>query len=239
MKRRFQNLEGAFPLLLIGSVLVVYAAIVANQEVGMKGSHLPLWGLMAGVGMVIVGAGIYSTFLEPTFPPDIVAPSEWVTVPKADWDALRAPRPPREAPRPSPHLPIWWEGPPEPEKPRPAVAIAKKPPTPARAPRRVEPEPAPSAPVLRRTPLLNDLKDALTELETLVNQDVRSPASRRPSTAGPDELRSCADCGRRLPRSGTAYACSSCGHRMCYECASSSREEYTEVRCLECGVRAS
>jgi hypothetical protein len=98
------NFEGAFPLLLIGSALLCYAAVLANEELASKSSHLPLWGLVGAVGAVIAGAGIYSTLFVPTQGPTLDLSKEWVTVPRADWEALRArranvsrpPAPPRD-----------------------------------------------------------------------------------------------------------------------------------------------
>jgi len=89
-KRRALNIEGAFPLLLIGSALLCYAAVLANEELSSNGGHLPLWGLVGAVGAVIAGAGIYSTFLVPAQVQALDLTKEWVTVPKAEWDALRA-----------------------------------------------------------------------------------------------------------------------------------------------------
>jgi len=112
-RRRRLNVEGAFPLLLIGSVLLVYAAILSNQEISSPSGQLPLWGLIGGVGTVIVGAGIYSTFLAPpAIPAGDLAP-DWVMVPKAEWDDLRARPPVGDRPRTSTPEPPWWEGPPD------------------------------------------------------------------------------------------------------------------------------
>jgi hypothetical protein len=87
LRRRPGNLEGAFPLLLMGSVLLVYAAILANSELASKSSHLPLFGLVGGVGVVILGAGIYSTFLAPDTPPASSANEGWATIPKTGREA--------------------------------------------------------------------------------------------------------------------------------------------------------
>ncbi len=99
--RRPLNLEGAFPLLLIGSALLCYAAVLANEELSSGSGHLPLWGLFGGVGAVIAGAGIYSTFLVPAKAPVSDLSKDWVTIPKAEWEALRASRP-TVGPPPSP-----------------------------------------------------------------------------------------------------------------------------------------
>jgi len=90
-RRTRLNFEGAFPLLLVGSALLCYAAILANQEIASKGTHLPLWGLFGAVGSVIAGAGIYSTFFVPSEVPPLDLSKQWVTVPKAEWEALHAP----------------------------------------------------------------------------------------------------------------------------------------------------
>jgi len=99
--RRSRNFEGALPLLLIGSALLCYAAVLANEELGSKSAHLPLWGLFGAVGAVIAGAGIYSTFFVPSEAKALDLPKDWVTIPKAEWEALRASQP-TVAPPPSP-----------------------------------------------------------------------------------------------------------------------------------------
>jgi hypothetical protein len=102
--RRSLNLEGAFPLLLIGSALLVYAAVLANQEISSSGSHLPLWGLVGGVGGVIAGAGIYSTFWVPTEASELGTSNDWVTIPKTEWEVLRASRPNADRPSSPPRV---------------------------------------------------------------------------------------------------------------------------------------
>jgi hypothetical protein len=112
-KRHFLNFDGAFPLLLIGSALLCYAAVLANEELASKSTHLPLWGIVGAVGAVIAGAGIYSTLFVPPEAPALDLSKEWVTVPKADWEALRAGRatlsgsraPPRVASPAAPPIP--------------------------------------------------------------------------------------------------------------------------------------
>lgn len=110
-KRRTWNTEGAFPLLLLGGALLIYAAVLAIQELSSNTSHLPLWGLVGGVGAVITGAGIYSTFLVQEKTPATAASKSWVTVPKAEWESLRSRRPGTEHRVPPSQEPPWWEGP--------------------------------------------------------------------------------------------------------------------------------
>jgi len=112
--KRVTNLEGAFPLLLVGSALLVYAAILANEEMVVHGAHLPLWGLIGAVGMVVVGAGVYSTFLEEPASAAPLVPPDAVVISKSEYDALKGDRPPPRPPSSTPKMPEWWEGPPEP-----------------------------------------------------------------------------------------------------------------------------
>jgi len=247
VKRHLDNFEGAFPLLLIGSVLLVYAGILASQEIGSKG-HLPLWGLFAGVGVVVVGAGIYSTFLEPEITGPPASEESWVTVPKKEWEARRHVRPVSER-APSDDEPIWWEGPPPspvPEsRPRPArsgprasagsgrgaSSISSSP------PQRVEslfpPQPRPS-----RRYSLQELRTTLDDLEALA----RSAPPARPRSAWrhqADESLYCADCESRLSEWSGRSRCDGCERGLCEKCAASSRSEDGEVRCNECRAVAS
>ena len=110
MKRPPRNIDGAFPLLHIGSALLVYCAILRNEALASSGAHFPLWGVVGAVGAVIAGAGVYSIFLDPSEPPES-APEGYVMVPKTEWEAARSAR--RATPRPvsAAVVPPWWEGP--------------------------------------------------------------------------------------------------------------------------------
>lgn len=108
---RRRNFDGAFPLLLVGSALLVCAGILANSELASKSGHLPLYGLVGVVGAVILGAGIYSTFLEPESTGETTLGEEWVAVPKAEWDALRSGARPTGRSAPAGSDPPWLERP--------------------------------------------------------------------------------------------------------------------------------
>jgi len=248
LRRRSGNIEGAFPLLLIGSVLLVYAGILASQEIGSKTGHLPLWGLLGGVGAVIVGAGIYSTFLESETPAPPDLKSGWVAVRQEDWDqrpsGRRAPPP---AQPPEAVFPLWWEGPPE--GPVDAGTTPRREPEPeprgsappeARAPRRAVGRPAP----LIRPPTgghysLKELRNELTELESLVYGDGTFAAGAALETKGVKTggATRCMDCGRSLPPAGSRARCNACGRGLCAGCADSSRSEDGQVRCVDCRAR--
>jgi len=155
LKQRIRNFEGAFPLLLIGSALLVYCAVLRNETLSASGGHFPLWGLVGTVGAVIAGAGIYSVFLNPPAPEAQVAPEGFVLVPKAEWEASRPGH--RVSARPTSSMldPPWWEGPevyPEPSPERPTRAavprVADRPVPPPRMAPRVQPAPLPA----RRVP---------------------------------------------------------------------------------------
>jgi hypothetical protein len=246
MRRRPDNFEGAFPLLLIGSVLVVYAGILASQQIGVHSSHLPIWGLLGGVGAVIVGAGIYSTFLEPETTTSPSSAREWVTVPRAEGESRSGAGRPRARLETAPEsAPIWWEGP-----PTSANASPSRTPTAtysARTERR--PVPTPAAPVQGRPgkpaqvvprPTAHysyqELTDELSELEALVyGGAVSSTRASSPSPGGgPTPM--CMDCERPLNSAGAPTLCRSCGRGLCARCAASSKSEDGEVRCVECRV---
>ena len=270
MRLRPRNLEGAFPLLLIGGALLVYAAIIANQELATR-SHLPFWGLIGGVGAVLVGAGIYSTFLEPTV---LLTPDEekdWVKVPKDEWEALRSGRRPEEPPARPVTEPPWWEGPPAPTPlpaPRPTPRMVSQerpravrpgsvvpsprstqpaplrrdtsggpPPSASAAPARPGPRSGP-APQLYRKGSLAELKEALTELESMVDREFK-PKPRSPPKTRPGQVPSCPDCNRSLPNDPAPNKCSGCGRGLCTDCALSSQFEDGDLRCIECRARAS
>jgi hypothetical protein len=111
-KRRPLNIEGAFPLLLVGSVLLVYCALLRNETLNAQGTHLPLWGLIGAVGAVIVGSGVYSVLLNPPKSPAPAAPEGFVMVPKTEWEAARSgPRPGARSAPTTTAAPPWWEGP--------------------------------------------------------------------------------------------------------------------------------
>ncbi|HYA70892.1 MAG TPA: hypothetical protein VEH28_05955 [Thermoplasmata archaeon] len=247
MKRRLDNFEGAFPLLLIGSVLLVYAGLLASQEIGSKSSHLPLWGLLGGVGAVIVGAGIYSTFLESPVSAPPTIKGDWVTIPRSEWEAVRrGNRMPPQRPPLEDERPIWWEGPSQP------VAAEDLPPehrAPGRphgrtaVPRRgtrPEPFPEPKEPSPRARASLKELRDELSELESLVYGESALPGlgpsgKGRLSTEG---IRRCMDCERPFTQGAGPVPCVGCGRGMCANCAASSRLEDGEVRCVDCRARA-
>ncbi len=148
--RRVWNFEGAFPLLLIGGALLVYAAILANQEMPLSAHHLPFYALVGGVGAVVAGAGVFSTFLppEPEEAPTII-PDDWVVISRSEWEESRAPRriatPPPSLPERSSDQPPWWEGAPSPSVPAPAPPRATPPPD-APSVRRSTPAPPPRPP---------------------------------------------------------------------------------------------
>jgi hypothetical protein len=251
MKRHLDNFEGALPLLIIGSVLLVYAGILASQELGSKSGHLPLWGLLCGVGAVIVGAGIYSTFLEPEATPAPGPAGDWITVPRAEWEARSGARRVAErtpaAPEP---VPIWWEGPPTATRASPSLAPPRA--GPARMAR--TPSPPPSSPVpgrperpARAVPhpsarySLRELMDELSELEALVYRSPTAPARRlsNPPSPRPQATTACMDCERTLTPAASPTPCRSCGRGLCARCAASSKSEDGEVCCVECRARES
>ena len=251
MKRHVDNFEGAFPLLIIGSVLLVYTGFLASQQIGSHSSHLPLLGLLGGLGAVIVGAGIYSTFLEPEVASPPRTAGDWVTVPRAEWEARSGARRREETVPTTPGtVPIWWEGPPASVSASPSRAA------PVRGVARTDrsPAPTPSAPVQARprrpTQVVphpsarysfRELSDELSELEALVYGS-SAAFTRRPSnppSSRPRSTTTCMDCERPLTAAAFPTPCRSCGRGLCARCTASSKSEDGEVLCVECRARES
>jgi len=248
VKRHLDNFEGAFPLLMIGSVLLVYAGILASQQIGSHSSHLPLWGLLGGVGAVIVGAGVYSSFLEPEGMPTPSPSDDWVTVPRAEWEARTrggtASARSRTRTEGAP-TPIWWEdtvanapAPVSPASPPTGGVRASRAPSPAgRFP--VSTRPRPPAGVIPRPSArysFRELSDQLSELEALVYGG-SVPFPRKPATSPsrkPAPTATCMDCDRPLTPAASSTPCRSCGRGLCARCADSSKAEDGDVRCVEC-----
>jgi hypothetical protein len=97
--------------LLLGGALLVYAAVLVG-ETGPSGHHgIPLWGLIGGVGGVIAGAGVFSTFLDAPLPlpPSGLPGDDFVLVPRKEWERFHpsSTASPERYPR---TLPAWYEG---------------------------------------------------------------------------------------------------------------------------------
>jgi len=248
VKGHFDNLEGAFPLLLIGSVLVVYAGYLASAHAASGPSHLPLWGLLGGVGAVIVGAGIYSTLLEP----------ETVGGPTVRWEPGTAgptgdatPFKPVESAVPSRTEagPAWWEAltrsPPIAESSTPGPVRVS---SPTRRPLTSPPAgaaPAPSGPLppVVKSPSrgrysLQELRKTLDELESMAGA---SPGSslRAARLSGAHTVSNCVDCDRAFPGGRASARCPGCGRGLCGSCVELSRSEDGVVRCTDCRARDS
>jgi hypothetical protein len=266
-KRSSKNFEGAFPLLLIGSALLVYCAILRNQSVSASGAHFPLWALIGTVGAVIAGAGVYSVFLNPSAPAARVVPEGFVLVPEAECEASRPGR--RVDGRSTPPMldPPWWEGPevyPEPSRERPTRAAIPRVADRSVPPPRMAPRGQPAPPPARRAPAggmgpaprpppravptrgpepLAPRRASLSELnETLAELEALAdsefkPSPRRMPKTVPTEPHSCADCGRGLPSGPSEERCSGCNRTLCVDCALSSQFEDADLRCNECRAR--
>jgi len=212
---------------------------------GSHGSHLPLWGLFGGVGAVIVGAGVYSTFLgpEPTATPKATAP--WRAVPSPESE-VRTVRPEvARRPRASEPVPIWWEGASN------GAAAESTPALPTTAPTRgtsssARPSTRPAVPITPSPPravprpstryTYHQLLDEMSELEAMVYGPSGAP-SRAPSKGSPPRGRSaavCIDCDRPLTAAASASPCRECGRGLCARCVASSKSEDGEVRCIYC-----
>ncbi len=236
-----RNVEGAFPLLLIGGALLVYAVILAQQELGAHSSHLPLYGLVGGVGAVIAGAGIFSALsVEPetALPrvPEAVAPlaRRGRGAPNATSRAYR-----KNA------VPIWWEGPEGSPSAAPVPStVGIAPPAPRAASMRpggsVAVPSLPSGADLGPNRKWNnaELTELVAEIEAMVREhNSRFPA--RPARPMPKGVPACCDCHASMAADPSPSCCSDCGRGLCVDCALASSLEDGDLRCLECRERAS
>jgi hypothetical protein len=239
------NFEGAFPLLLIGGALLIYAVVLANQEIGMHGSHLPLYGLVGGVGAVVAGAGLYSAFS--------VSASDRNATATSSASAPRLPQRGRGAPNatsrahPKSFSPTWWEGPGE--APAPVrggakgteVRVAPRPASTRSIPELASEVRAPGKsvadPQLSRPSPNADLLDQLAEIEAIAQEmQRRSPRrSARPALKG---VMACCDCDAPMDSDPAPNFCPECHRRLCVDCALASSLEDGELRCLECRERS-
>jgi hypothetical protein len=230
------NFEGAFPLLLIGGALLVYAVVLANQELGAHSSHLPLFGLVGGVGAVIAGAGLFSAF---SVDPSNSVPAAPTVAPLARR-GRGAPNATSRSYRRTP-APVWWEGPGE--LPRPsgtaAVAVSATAGPPAVTPRAAPTPSSVSAP--RSAVDLNpnrkwtnsELLELLSEIEAIAHEhESRFPS--RPERPAPKGVPSCCDCHASMVADTSPSCCSECGRGLCVDCALASSLEDGDLRCLEC-----
>jgi hypothetical protein len=82
-----------------------------------------------------------------------------------------------------------------------------------------------------------EFMEALSELETLANRELKL-APGNPPRANTGGLRTCVDCKREIASNDRSRnRCVSCGRGLCVDCATSSKREDGEVRCIECRVR--
>jgi DNA-directed RNA polymerase subunit RPC12/RpoP len=160
LKRRPRNFEGAFPLLLVGSVLLVYCAILRNESLASHGVHFPLWGIVGAVGAVIAGAGVYSVFLEPSELAPPTVPDGFVMVSKAEWEAARAGPRSSVTPRSTTSVPPWWEGP------------------------SAYPDTAPAPPTSPTTPIETTQPYSFRAPKETARRSVATPPSPRPAGGG-------------------------------------------------------
>ncbi len=254
LKRRPDNFEGAFPLLLIGSVLIVYCAILRNEALASNGVHFPLWGIVGAVGAVIAGAGVYSVFLEPSELTVSAAPEGFVMVPKAEWEAARIhPRPSAPAPTTT-SVPPWWEGPPvypdiAPEPPTsPSVPIETTQPYSVRATESASGPPVPPRPSPR--PIGDGLgSPALPRLPSRMVPD-SAPAPPIPRRASTDDLEETIaelealveDVSRPTPRRtpvarpGSSRLCADCSRRLSADPTSNPCSGCGQELCVDCAL---
>lgn len=240
------NLEGAYPLLLIGAAVLVYGVILALQVPPPSIGRFEIWQLAIVVGATILAAGIFSLYFATLSPKEV--PETPVRRPSAP-----PPEHPRATPRPTATVPPstatappWWEGPP-PSAPtsRPRVASASLSPSATDVPagpassRRATTHPVLSvSPDRPPVPKADEIESLLTELDAISRELTATSAPRSPATPPKPRLRSCIDCGRSSGGTGPGPMCSHCGRTLCTGCAEASLLRTGDVTCQSCGRAA-
>jgi DNA-directed RNA polymerase subunit RPC12/RpoP len=254
LKRRPRNFEGAFPLLLIGSVLLVYCAILRNEALASGGVHFPLWGVVGAVGVVIAGAGVYSVFLETDEPSVPSAPEGFVLVPKGEWEAARSHPRPSARSTSTTSVPPWWEGPPAYPDIAPEAPTSPTVPIETTQPYSVGAGKAASRPPIRLPSPSRPTGDSLgypavprRPSSTVPAPGPVSPIPRRAST---DELEETIaelealveDASRLSPRRapgtrpGDSRLCADCGHRLRTDLSSNPCSGCGRELCVDCAL---
>ncbi|HYA54631.1 MAG TPA: hypothetical protein VEG42_03405, partial [Thermoplasmata archaeon] len=201
-----------------------------------------------GVGGVIVGAGIYSTLLEP----------ETVGGPTVRWepgtaeptgDATSVKLVASAVPSRTDAGPAWWEGPARgvanaessTSGPSRISSPTRRPPT--SRPAGASPAPSGPAPPVSKSPSrgrysLQELRKTLDELESMAGA---SPGSslRAARLSGAHTVSNCVDCDRAFPGGRASARCPGCGRGLCGSCVELSRSEDGVVRCTDCRARDS
>ncbi len=115
------NLEQSLPVLTVGVFCVGLAVWLGSTHLHALGSRMPLWTLVAAVGLTLVGGGSALTLVEEPSEGLSGVPDGYLLVLQSDWDRLtEVPvQPASSAATP----PVWEEGPAEAEPSVDAVPV--------------------------------------------------------------------------------------------------------------------
>lgn len=242
-ERRHLNVEGAYPLFLIGGALLVYGVLVALEVPPPTIGRFEIWQLVIVVGSTLVAAGLFSLYFA-LETPRVAPPPSPIEPPSQRSDRAHG-RPPSISSASSPTAsaaPPWWEGPPV-AAPSVRSRIRPAPSVVSRAQVSTEPSPPPSASPVRPLSVSPERPSSTTEDEvanTLRELDAisreitsTSAATSRPPAKKP-LARRCVDCDRPANSPGPGPMCSRCGRALCVECAEGSLLRTADVTCRSC-----
>ncbi len=237
------NLHGAFPLLLIGSVLLVYGVTLGLQVPTPTVARFEIWEMVVAVGATLVGSGLFSLAYA-TESED--APERAPRRPAAAAPGPRiAPQAKTVPPRgPERTVPEWWEGPTAPDPGRrrapapaagdaPSGARALGPPVSTSIP--ATDTGAASGPEDRAGRGHEEIDGALLELESIARDMGEPKAPPQLFVAGRAvHIDRCADCGRALALDAPERFCVECGRSLCPDCGHPARGNRDGVACQRC-----
>lgn len=236
-------MEGAYPLLLIGSALLVYGVIVGLEVPPPTIGRFEIWQLVIVVGSTVVAAGLFSLYFAIQTPRGAPPPPPIQSPPqKSDRAGGRPPSILSASSATASVAPPWWEGPPV-AAPSARSRIRPAPPVISRGPESTVPTPPPSPSPVR--PLSaspepppssteDEVANTLRELDAISREITsNSAATSRPPAKKP-LARRCADCGQPASGAGPGPMCSRCGRTLCVECAEASLLRTADVTCRSC-----
>ena len=245
---RSLNVEGAYPLLLIGGALIVYGVIVGLQVPPPTIGRFEIWQLMIVLGTTIAAAGVFSLYFAEEERRSAARTSRAVEGPSPS-NRIRAPVPAPSSVAPTaPSTAPWWEGPPESaagRRPAPARASTDSSSIPFGRPKSTPPSvttpPPADAGSTSRSPTSEDeIANTLKELEAISREITSSSALAARPAPTKSQARRCSDCGRSIEREASRPSCSRCGRPLCTECAEASLLQTAMVTCSNCrGTSAS
>jgi hypothetical protein len=243
-QRRWMNVRGAYPLLLVGSALLAYGVLVGVQVPTPTIGRFEIWQLVLVIGATVLAAGIFSLFFaeEEPYPPSSELTHQ--RVPEVPLHAAPKVISTVSAPSSPVTPPPWWEGPPTKVSPPRVVPSVRAGPSarPSAISRQETVQPAresplePSSATVPTPQTSEEIASTLKELDAISRDVSATTRPSRPSATVTPRVDRCWDCRRPITDLGAALPCEQCGKQLCSSCAMDSVVRSGAVTCRGCAV---